>query len=205
MSISLNFNSRWKRFSFEVSFKKMPEAVKWLLYYTSNFSVRRWRRVCSFLVETQQASELERQHLERLTRRNQQLQRRFREVSAQKAELTSFRVDLNGQGKAWREAMASQSEIYVKNLSALEASRSKAFSERVALMQVGGGRGVQGIRERTARSCRRSLTSTERRNVVPSCRGGTPSCRRRAAALLMRAGACAQRAQSLSRKWRTCV
>ena len=164
--------------------------LKWL---KSSFSVKEMEKSLQFLVETQQASELQRQHLERLTRRNQQLQRHFREVSAEKAELTSARVDLNGQGRAWREAMASQSEIYVKNLSSLEESRRKAFAERVTLMQVGpwGGRDVQEIRSRTALTFRISWTSTKRLNVVPSCRGGTPSCRRRAVALPMRADACA--------------
>lgn len=117
--------------------------LKWL---KSSFSVKEMEKSLQFLVETQQASELQRQHLERLTRRNQQLQRHFREVSAEKAELTSVRVDLNGQRRAWREAMASQREIYVKNLSSLEESRRKAFAERVTLMQVGpwGGAGRTG-------------------------------------------------------------
>ena len=92
-------------------------------------------RALEWLVKTQQAADSERQLLERLERKGAGLQRRLREVSQEKANLTSAKVDLGDAGKAMRETMASQSDKYVKELSSLEEARRIAFSDRVKLMQ----------------------------------------------------------------------
>ncbi|CAK9058265.1 unnamed protein product [Durusdinium trenchii] len=92
-------------------------------------------RALQWLVKTQQAADSERQLVERLERKEAGLQRRLREVSQEKANLTSMRVDLGDAGKAMRETMASQSEGYVKELASLEEARRITFSDRVKLMQ----------------------------------------------------------------------
>eukprot|EP00434_Breviolum_minutum_P008214 symbB.v1.2.007245.t1/scaffold401.1/size211429/16 len=88
-----------------------------------------------WLVKTQQAADNERQLVQRLERKEGALQKRLREVSEEKATLTSARVDLGDAGKAMRETMASQSEGYIRQLTGLEEARRITFSARMKLMQ----------------------------------------------------------------------
>ena len=88
-----------------------------------------------WLASTQHAASAQTQLVERLERKQNNLQQRLREVSEEKAALQSTRVDLGDAGKAMRETMASQSEGYIKQLTGLESARRVTDADRIKLIQ----------------------------------------------------------------------
>jgi len=87
-----------------------------------------------WLSRMQQAAQAEVHHLQHLERTEVALQSQLRAVSEEKAALQSDRVDLGDAGSAMREAIASQSEGYIKRVGCLEEERKRQDSDRIKLI-----------------------------------------------------------------------
>merc|ERR1740121_1748277 len=87
-----------------------------------------------WLTRMQQESSVEVQRMQFLERQEATLQARLRELSEEKAQLQSARVDLGNAGGTLREAIASQSDRWVKTVDDLEQKRRMTDDDRVKLM-----------------------------------------------------------------------
>eukprot|EP00930_Biecheleria_cincta_P068580 TRINITY_DN5612_c0_g1_i1.p1 TRINITY_DN5612_c0_g1~~TRINITY_DN5612_c0_g1_i1.p1 ORF type:complete len:472 (-),score=128.20 TRINITY_DN5612_c0_g1_i1:46-1461(-) len=87
------------------------------------------------LADTQRQASSDAARVQRLERSEAALQQRLRQVSEEKASLQSARVDLGDAGRAMREAMASQSEGYMRHLGGLEQARRSSDVDRKRLIQ----------------------------------------------------------------------
>eukprot|EP00435_Cladocopium_sp_Y103_P054260 s1388_g17.t1 len=88
-----------------------------------------------WLSQMQQDVQAEVRRLQQLERTEAALGLRLQQVSEEKAELKSARVDFEDSGSALREAIASQSEGYVRRIDHLELARRSADQDRVKLIQ----------------------------------------------------------------------
>mmetsp|Transcript_71205 Transcript_71205/g.157180 ORF Transcript_71205/g.157180 Transcript_71205/m.157180 type:complete len:454 (-) Transcript_71205:35-1396(-) len=88
-----------------------------------------------WLSQMQQDVQAEVRRLQQLERTEAALGSRLQQVSEEKAELKSARVDFEDSGSALREAIASQSEGYVRRIDHLELARRSADQDRVKLIQ----------------------------------------------------------------------
>eukprot|EP00929_Paragymnodinium_shiwhaense_P068828 TRINITY_DN34693_c0_g1_i1.p1 TRINITY_DN34693_c0_g1~~TRINITY_DN34693_c0_g1_i1.p1 ORF type:complete len:488 (-),score=166.45 TRINITY_DN34693_c0_g1_i1:21-1484(-) len=95
----------------------------------------RMQEELEWLFKLQQEAAEEARLLGKLERSEAALQAELREASEQKAALQSARVDLSDVGSAMREAMAQQSEGYVKKIAELESARKVTDGDRVKLAQ----------------------------------------------------------------------
>lgn len=87
-----------------------------------------------WLSRLQQESSAEVHRMQHLERQESMLQARLREVSEEKASLQSARVDLGNAGGTLREAIASQSEGWVRRVDDLEQQRRMTDQDRVKLL-----------------------------------------------------------------------
>eukprot|EP00933_Yihiella_yeosuensis_P027757 TRINITY_DN21627_c0_g1_i2.p1 TRINITY_DN21627_c0_g1~~TRINITY_DN21627_c0_g1_i2.p1 ORF type:complete len:490 (-),score=164.30 TRINITY_DN21627_c0_g1_i2:62-1477(-) len=88
-----------------------------------------------WLAQTQRETSAEVHRLQSLERSEAALQAKLRQASEEKAALQSARVDLGDAGRAMREAVASQSEAYIRRVGGLEAARKNADGDRIKLIQ----------------------------------------------------------------------
>jgi len=87
-----------------------------------------------WLTRMQQESSAEVQRLQSLEKREARLQARLRELSEEKAQLQSARVDLGNAGSTMREAIAAQSDKWVRTVDDLERKRLSTDQDRQKLM-----------------------------------------------------------------------
>jgi len=87
-----------------------------------------------WLSRMQQESAAEVHRTQQLERQEAALQARLRDLSEEKASLQSARVDLGNAGGTLREAIASQSEGWVRRVDDLERARKLADQDRTKLM-----------------------------------------------------------------------
>eukprot|EP00928_Gymnodinium_smaydae_P016670 TRINITY_DN16295_c0_g1_i1.p1 TRINITY_DN16295_c0_g1~~TRINITY_DN16295_c0_g1_i1.p1 ORF type:complete len:487 (+),score=155.68 TRINITY_DN16295_c0_g1_i1:51-1463(+) len=88
-----------------------------------------------WLAEVQQSAASETRKLQKLERSEAKLHAELREASEEKAALQSSRVDICDTGRAMREAIAFQSDSYVKRCDDLEDARRSTDADRVKLLQ----------------------------------------------------------------------
>lgn len=88
-----------------------------------------------WLAEAQQRSSTEVRRMTHLENSEAALHAQLKELSEEKAALQSTLVDVGDSGKAMREAMASQSEDYIRRVGGLEDERRMADTDRKKLLQ----------------------------------------------------------------------
>lgn len=88
-----------------------------------------------WLAEVQKEANSEFLRLQQLEKTEASLSARLKQVSEEKAELQSARVDFEDAGSALREAIASQSEGFIRRVGGLENARRTADQDRVKLIQ----------------------------------------------------------------------
>lgn len=87
-----------------------------------------------WLSEMQREASNEVHRLQHLERTEASLHAKLKTASEEKASLQSARIDLGDAGNALREAIASQSEGYVRRVGGLEEARRTADVDRVKLI-----------------------------------------------------------------------
>jgi len=88
-----------------------------------------------WLAEAQQRNSAEVRRMTHLENSEAALHAQLKQLSEQKAALQSTLVDVGDSGRAMREAMASQSEDYIRRVGGLEDERRIADTDRKKLLQ----------------------------------------------------------------------
>lgn len=87
------------------------------------------------IAKMQQQASAEVHHVQKLEHMGSTLQARLRELSEHKASLQSTRVDLGDEGRAMREAIASQNESHIRRVVGLEEEKRTTDEDRKKLIK----------------------------------------------------------------------